>query len=284
MKRLQLLAIFVVGFVICLEAANSRRDKDRKKDRFKMSSGSVNPCSDEDPDGPIHCFCRESGIPGNVTSAECWVFTKELTMDYPVWSYFASQPHITIMTLLVKGLGQITFVPTNALKYMTKLQVFRMTYGTIDEVHPYAFANLSQLQEIKLMRNQIINLGYHSFAHLPNLTEVNLDDNRISELHKDVFVDLPNLQKLFITKNNLSFLQETTFRDLGHLLELDLNQNYISVLTKDTFAGLGGLKRLDLSSNNISMLGDLTFSELWVLEVFIIFFLIKYNYLFKLLF
>lgn len=267
MKRIQLLMVFVVAYVICLEAANNsdKKDIERRRDRFK--SPSRNPCTNDEQDAPLHCFCDGDGVPGNVTSAECWVFTKDLTKDYPVWNYFASQPHITVMKIFVRPHGQFTFVPTRGLRYLKELQKFEITYATIDDIHPHAFANLTQLKEIKLSRNQIINLSQYAFAHLSNLTEINLDENRISELHRDVFVDLPNLQKLFITHNNLSVLQEETFKHLAHLLELELYQNYINVLTKDTFAGLGELKRLDLSMNKISMLGDLTFAELWVLEV-----------------
>lgn len=279
MKRMQLLMLFVVAYVICLEAANNTNKKkdvaDRKRDRFK--SPNRNPCVNDEQDAPLHCFCDGAGTPGNVTSAECWVFTKELTHDYAIWNYFASQPHITVMKIFIRPHGQLTFVPTKGLRYLKDLQNFQITYGAIDEVHPFAFANLTQLKEIKLSKNQIMNLSEFAFAHLSNLTELNLDENRISELCRDVFVDLPNLQKLFITQNNLSILQEGTFRHLAHLLELELYRNYINVLTKDTFAGLGELKRLDLSSNKISMLGALTFAELWVLEVRTLFALIFYT-------
>lgn len=247
-------------------SGGGRKDKDKIKNKFKTSLNR-NPCKIEEHDAPIHCFCDGNGYPANATTAECWIFSKDLTKDYSIWSYFSSQPRIKEMKIIVRPHGQITFIPTKALVYLRELTKFSITYANIDDIHPYAFANLSRLAELKLIRNQIINLSHHAFAHLHNLTELNLDENRIAELKRDVFVDLPKLERLYITQNNLSVLQEGTFKYLSNLVELELNQNYISVLTKDMFMGLSELKRLDLNSNKISMLGDLTFAELWDLEV-----------------
>ncbi|XP_017779203.1 PREDICTED: connectin-like [Nicrophorus vespilloides] len=259
--------ILVLAMVLVAECATRSKDKDRKqKERSKSVSIGKSLCNNEEPDEPIHCFCDGHDIPGNVTSAECWIFSNKLTKDYLGWNYFNSQPHIEKMKILVRPNGNLSFVPTRALRHLNELRNFQITYASIDEIHPYAFANLSQLGKLELTRNKIVTLNHHAFAHLHNLSDINLDENRISELQRDVFVDLPILQTLFVTKNNLSVIQEGAFKHLAKLLELELANNYISVLTKDTFTGLGELKRLDLSYNKISMLGDLTFAELWVLE------------------
>ena len=266
-----MILILILGFVsIETIGAISRKDKgSRIKDRYKNNSNTAksNPCKNEENDSPTNCFCNPDIQVGNATRIECWVFGKNLTKDYGTWSSFINQPRIEEMQIVVRPNGFFNFIPTTALEYLGKLKMIDIKYGSIDEIHPYAFANLTQLHDIKLMRNQIVTLSNHAIAHLPNLTELNLDENRISELRRDVFVDLPNLQKFYITQNNLSVLQEGAFKHLTHLLELELSNNYVSVLTKDTFNGLSELKKLDLNNNTIRMLGDLTFAELWVLEV-----------------
>nr|XP_022902686.1 connectin-like [Onthophagus taurus] len=243
----------------------SRKEKDRKKDRYKTYI-STNPCKSESQDAPINCFCNPDTNPGNATNIECWVFGTNLTPDYSIWNHFASQPRIQKMQTRVRPNGIFNFIPTKAIVHLKNLKSFEVVFGSIDEIHPFAFANLTSLQILQLAKNQIVNLSHHAFAHLPNLTELYLEDNRIAELKRGVFVGLPSLQKFDIANNNLSIIQDHAFRELSHLIELDMNANYINVLTKEIFTGLSELKKLDLSNNSITMLGDLTFAELWVLE------------------
>ncbi|GJQ65356.1 putative reticulon nogo receptor [Trypoxylus dichotomus] len=265
MQTLTLLVILIIS--TCTSALVASRNDKEKKDRIKDHLQSHNPCSTDNKQAPMHCFCNPDNRPGNASKIECWIFGTDLSEDYFLWTYFSTQPKILDMTVKVVQSGIFPFIPTKALEHLKLLRTFTVTYGSIEKIHPYAFANLTQLQNLDLTRCQIVMLQRHSFAYLPNLTELNLNENRISELHKDVFFHLPNLQKFYISQNNLSLIQEGTFKELTRLLELDLSSNYISVLTNYTFTGLSELKKLDLNNNSIRMLGDLTFAELWVLEV-----------------
>lgn len=248
--------------------AKYRKEKDRKKMPSKITgiSDNTNLCTIEGNSVPFHCFCSDGTTTTNATKAKCWVFNG-LTQEHSLWTLFSTQPLITELNIMVTPMGQLNFIPTKGLQYLKELQTLSIMYGSVDDIHPYAFANLTKVYEIMLARNRIVTLSHHAFAHLTNLSILDLDENRLSELNRDVFVDLPHLKKLFLKQNNVSVIQEGTFRHLGHLVELELGANSISVLTKDTFAGLGELKKLILSSNKIIMLGDLTFAELWVLEV-----------------
>ncbi|XP_044254376.1 connectin [Tribolium madens] len=265
MRCSQRLILLLIAMSVCMGAtSNSWKKKERKREKVK-SQRDANLCTMEGNAAALHCVCVGGSPPVNTTSAECWVFTG-VSKDHNIWSLFATQPHITQLKFLVRPQGQFTFIPTKGLRHLNHLKELQIMYASINEIHPYAFANSSSLRELTLSRNQIVVLDHHAFAHLTNLTELFLEENRIAEIRRDVFVDLPRLQKLYAAHNNLSVIQEGAFRHLAHLLELELDTNYISVLTRDTFTGLGELKRLDLSYNKISMLGDLTFSELWVLE------------------
>ncbi|KAF5294242.1 hypothetical protein FQR65_LT10828 [Abscondita terminalis] len=230
-----------------------------------MGTENNNLCTIEGNAVPFHCFCSDGTTTTNATKAKCWVFNG-LTPEHSLWTLFSTQPIITELNVLVTPMGELNFVPTKGLQYLRELQTLTISYGSVDDIHPYAFANLSKVFEIKLARNRITTLSHHAFAHLANLSVLDLDENRIAELNRDVFVDLPLLKKVYLKQNNLSVIQEGAFRNLGHLIELELSTNALSVLTKDTFAGLGELKKLFLSYNKIVMLGDLTFAELWVLE------------------
>ncbi|XP_025832932.1 connectin [Agrilus planipennis] len=253
----------------CL-SIKTRKAKEPKREKNNTHQvGFSNLCTIEDNTAAFRCFCHGGTAPGNVTNTECWIFGS-LAKDHEVWFLFSSQPRLTELKIIVRPDGQLGFIPTKALEYLKDLKRLMISYGNVDVIHPYAFANLTELRELTLPRSQIANLDHHAVAHLPNLTEINFNENRIYQLQKDVFVDLPNLQKLTINHNNLSFIQEGAFRYLSHLVELEMKDNFITVLTKDTFTGLSELKRLDLSFNNISRLGDLTFAELWVLEELIL--------------
>lgn len=265
MKSIYTVTLVLLCFTLNTDVyARNRKEKDRKKDKSKFAL-ETNICTIEDHQAPMHCFCNTPDL-GNASDAKCWIFTG-LTPEHSLWSLFSTQPRIATMTITVRPGGQFTFVPTKGLAQTKNLQTLEIKYGSITDIHPYAFANSTNLKEISMSRNQVVNLKHHAFAHLPNLQEIVLDENRISELNRDVFVDLPSMQKLFIDQNNLSVIHDGAFRHLGTLLELELDNNYLSVLTRETFTGLSGLKRLDLTANRISMLGDLTFAELWSLEV-----------------
>lgn len=277
-NKMQMLIVFLISGILYTDVTAGRNSKEKKKDRMKELHMNNNPCGMDNRQEPINCFCNPDNSPGNASRIECWIFGTDLTADYFLWSYFSMQPKIVDMVVKARPNGIFPYIPTRALEKLVHLRTFHVIYGTIEKIHPYAFANLTELHNLSLTRNQIVALQSHAFAHLQNLTELNLNENRISELKRDVFVDLPNLQQIYLAQNNLSVIQEGTFKYLSHLLELDLYSNYISVLTNYTFTGLSELKKLDLCNNSISMLGDLTFAELWVLEVSCYFLIISIYY------
>lgn len=265
MKRLNVvLAVYMILLLISCAVAKLRKEKERKKIP-KLGAENNNLCTIEGNSAPFHCFCSDGTTTANATKAKCWVFNG-LTPEHSLWTLFSTQPFITELNIMVTPNGELNFIPTKGLQFLRDLQTLTILYGSIEDIHPYAFANLTKVHEIKLARNRVTTLSHHAVAHLANVSVIDLDENRISELNRDVFVDLPLLKKLFLKQNNISVIQEGAFRQLGHLLELELGTNAMSILTKDIFAGLGELKKLFLSYNKIVMLGDLTFAELWVLE------------------
>ncbi|XP_031339828.1 connectin-like isoform X1 [Photinus pyralis] len=257
------LKFYFLLLLLTCALAKLKKERERKK-VVKMKSESDNLCTIVGTSAPFHCFCSD-GSASNATKAKCWVFSG-LTAEHSFWTLFSTQPFIRELNLMVTPMGQLNFLPTSGLQYLTQLQTLTILYGNISDIHAYALANLTKVHEVRLAKNQIITLSQRAFAHLTNLSVLDLEENRIVELNRNVFFDLPLLSKLLLKLNNISAIQEGAFRQLGQLVELDLSANAISVLTKDVFAGLLELKKLFLRYNKIVMLGDLTFAELWILE------------------
>lgn len=56
------------------------------------------------------------------------------------------QPNLETLKINVREESVHKFVPTRALSFLRKLKSFEISYGTIAELQPYAFANLTTLQ------------------------------------------------------------------------------------------------------------------------------------------
>lgn len=209
----------------------------------------------------VYCHCSTLVL-ANATEASCWVFGKSENETAPIWDSFTSQPNLETLKINVREESIHKFIPTRALSFLRKLKYFEITYATIAELLPYAFANLTTLQELQLQRNQIVVLKPRSFAWLPNLTAVNLGENNIAEIQREVFLGLPLLRRLFLNHNNITTLHDGAFTHLSGLDELELHDNQLSVLTRETFSGLKMLRRLLLNNNKLRMLGDCTFCEM----------------------
>uniref|UniRef100_A0A0A9X110 Connectin n=2 Tax=Lygus hesperus TaxID=30085 RepID=A0A0A9X110_LYGHE len=258
--------------VLLLVARSQGRyeDKKRRLDHTRPTAASeraLNICDlQQEHDLNMFCVCEPRNEHNNATSANCWMFNSGESEDSPVWTWFRSQRHLTKMILNVRSLTQLSYVPTRALKQLSKLKTFEIVYANIETIEPFAFANLTLLQDLGLTRNRIMTLKKFSIAFLPDLKVITLGENRISELNREVFVSLPSLRKLYIDRNNLSLIHEGAFSALYSLEELELHGNQLTVVTKETFRGLSRLRRLDLSLNALTYIAEGTFKEMPALE------------------
>lgn len=242
---------------ILIYSSNCKKRVSKKKEAEKFK----NVCDEEDRSRPLVCFCKnfEDNL---ATEATCWVYNEKLAGDDPVWDAFETQNKLEKLKFNIRPDGTLLSIPTNALKYLKRLQTLEIHYALISDLTPYTFSNLSSLTDISIPRSFISNLHKNSISFMPNLVSLNLDENKISEIKRGVFYAVPSLKMLFVNQNNLSIIHDFAFENLHRLEELELNGNQISIITKETFAGLRSLKMLSLRLNRLTMLGDHTFSEM----------------------
>ncbi|XP_013184568.1 connectin [Amyelois transitella] len=211
----------------------------------------------------IQCYCVKNSLhPEQMKIAECFLTTKNVESNDSSWDEFIKIQNITKLTLTnTKGIS-LDYIPTNAIKYTKGLTKLAITYGNIEKVPAFAFANLTQLDEIKVRDNNIKTLEKYAFAHHNAITSISLDNNAIVEINRDVFIDLPSLENLYLTANKITTIHDRAFVHLNNLRELEIDKNRLFSLNIETFRGLHKLRRLVLSSNSLEVIGANTFVHL----------------------
>ncbi|XP_076683284.1 leucine rich repeat protein connectin [Andrena cerasifolii] len=251
-----LLQCLLFGTLLSSSLSASTRSRGKKK--VAKETKEMNICDIEGQQAPIYCYCDNSR---NATDANCLVLSP-FNLNDPTWNYFSSQLYLEKLTLKVKAVDSLQYIPTQVLRQLKHLQKVTLQYAKIGELAEYAFANLSTISEINLSRNFISLLRMHAFENMKNLSVINLDENRITEINRDTFVNLPSMKILLLNRNNISTLHDKAFKHLTSLEELEVFDNQIKVITGDSFHGLRNLVRLDLRNNLIAMIGDKTFIEM----------------------
>ncbi|XP_053608907.1 connectin-like [Plodia interpunctella] len=220
-----------------------------------------------DSNNKIRCYCKKySSHSEQVKVAECSLTTKNVEMNDPSWDEFVVIENVTKLTLTnTKGIS-LSYIPTDAIQYTKALTKLIITYGNIEDIPPFAFANLTQLEEIIVRDSNIKTLQKYAFAHHKATHTISLDNNGIEEINRDVFVDLPSLKQLYLTSNKIAIIHDRAFTHLNNLKELEIDKNELFSLNSETFHGLRKLDRLVLSNNNLEVIGAKTFVHLVQLQ------------------
>ncbi|WAR15886.1 TOLL6-like protein [Mya arenaria] len=151
-------------------------------------------------------------------------------------------------------------IPDNALKNLTSLERFDLSFNPITSVTKRAFD----------AQNKITILENESFTALRNLEVLDLGGNTIHTLRNEMLAGLSSLKQLKIDSNRLEGIVNNTFGGLASLeilniagtlsgpnfeqsslKILDVSKCQISRIAGDTFTGLTKLEHVDLRHNMV---------------------------------
>ncbi|XP_055682650.1 connectin-like [Lutzomyia longipalpis] len=246
--------------------AAAKRPKSSSSSQAPTRSPIVPDLCSKAPDMKIICHCATDAR-RLVTKADCWILGSDLSRKDPIWAAFYAHTSITEVKFITFAQGNLTYVPSRAVRILSILSKISVSFTQITEIGPYALSNATHLAKVEFTNNtQLRSLRRYAFANHPVLFDVNLEANSISQLEPQTFVNLPHLEVLRLGYNNITTLPDDVFGSLGKLKELHAQHNQIAQLSRDIFKGLGNLLMLDLSSNNLTFIGNTVFAELWSLQ------------------
>ncbi|GAB0094814.1 Connectin [Sergentomyia squamirostris] len=260
----------IITYVCWVDGAQGAKTASSKRPKGSPQSPTRSPivpdlCS-KAPDMKVICHCGTDAR-HLVTKADCWVLGADLSRKDPIWAAFYAHTSITDVKFITFAQGNLTYVPSRAIRILSILSKLSISFTQITEVGAYALSNATHLAKVEITNNtQLRALRRFAFANHPVLFDVNLEANRINLLEAHTFVNLPHLEVLRLGYNNITHLPDDVFDTLGKLKELHLEHNQIAQLSRDIFKGLGNLLNLDLSFNNLTFVGNTVFAELWSLQ------------------
>lgn len=181
----------------------------------------------------------------------------------------------------------ISYLPVNSFKNMSKLVFIRLSNNHIQLLYTQLFSHLKQLRYLHLEGNQLkrIHLGLFKSNHV--LEWLYLSHNPLSQSDKHHFLQAPSLISLDISFCNISHIKNNSFSNLHRLINLRLNNNILKSfdmthipknlevfdisgnsmktinMTLDTIRHMRNIKYLDLTNNEFTC--DCHLYEIWQL-------------------
>ncbi|XP_052762397.1 toll-like receptor 6 [Mya arenaria] len=138
-------------------------------------------------------------------------------------------------------------IPDNALKNLTSLERFDLSFNPITSVTKRAFDGGKSLTELDLSDCDISDLFPYFCDYLPNMTNLYLQNNRFKRFDFEDIVNCTALKMLNISGNHLTVVQGEAV-GLISIEHIDFSRNQVNVLNT-TFKGLQNLKHLHLQDN-----------------------------------
>lgn len=190
---------------------------------------------------------------------------------------------------------ELTHMPENVFKYMSKLQYLYLDNMNLVHISRDMFAGLNNLFALDLSWNSIETIQDRAFYHMNKLYELKIEyqfqsgsgkDFKAFEMYPGAFNGLQNnlvylylesttlkskqfwktvriftaLQQLQISKTKLSEIPRYAFNENKKLHKIELNNNGIMYLNKAAFKGLEHtLKDLSLNENNLTTINKCIF-------------------------
>ncbi|WAR16125.1 TOLL6-like protein [Mya arenaria] len=160
-------------------------------------------------------------------------------------------------------------IPDNALKNLTSLERFDLSFNPITSVTKRAFdaqnkitilenesfTALRNLEVLDLGGNTIHTLRNEMLAGLSSLKQLKIYSNRLEGIVNNTFGGLASLEILNIAGNKLASLEQLSLNGLSKLQELNLNDNALQRLPAGVLPYPTSLKVVRLANNNISTMG-----------------------------
>lgn len=131
---------------------------------------------------------------------------------------------------LILSYNELVDIPTDALRYLQKLQTLDLSGNKISFIRPNSFRGLqNNLQILILADNSLNTVTGEAFQGLPNLITLDLSSNNLHEISPDVFREQMNsLVRVVLSDNLLSEIPYRQVSMLKALKYLDLSKNQIT--------------------------------------------------------
>lgn len=131
---------------------------------------------------------------------------------------------------LILSYNDLEDIPTNAMRYLQKLQYLDLSGNEIAFIKPNSFRGLqNNLQTLILADNSFNTVTGEAFQGLPNLVTLDLSSNNLHEISPDVFREQMNsLTRVILADNLLSEIPYRQVSMLKALKHLDLSKNQIT--------------------------------------------------------
>jgi len=195
----------------------------------------------------------------------CLYFNKNFLLDKsldPDFNNRISFSQFKNLKELLLFRNELSAIPKNFLKNLTKLEEINLEENLIKEIPENTFKDLINLRYLNISHNNLQKLPENIFDNLSNIFIINISNNKLTKLPENIFKGLNNLEALDISYNEIQNLPANTISGLSNLFDLNIANNGLTTLPKNIFHNLNNMRFLDISHNKITHLDTTIFQGL----------------------